>query len=106
MQGVFGVWILTWQMAPIAVISAGLLLVLAAAAATPELSAQLPPPRAFLIILLSPLAVVLWSGLNWAADEGLSGNKVGWRSIVHTAIAVGCALIALVTPYRFRRSPK
>jgi len=106
MQGVFGVWVITWRTASIAVITAGLLLLLAAAAATPELSDQLPPPRAFLLILLSPLVVVLWSGFNWAADEALGGNRIGWRSVVHTALALGCVLIALLTPYVFRHSPK
>jgi len=106
MDGVYGVWLLTWRMAPIPLLAGGLLLLFAAAAVTPWSSARLPPFRAFLIILAPPLLVVFWSGINWDVDEHLPGNKIGWRSIVHTALAIGCVLLALVAPYRFRRSPK
>ena len=106
MNGVYGVWLLTWRMAPIPVLAGGLLFLFATVATTPWCSDRLPPFRAFLIILAPPLLVVFWSGINWAADERLSGNKIGWRSIVHTGLAIACVLSALVAPYHFRRSPK
>jgi hypothetical protein len=105
-QGVFTVWVITFQVAWAAVAIGGVLLALAILASVPGWSERLPPTRAFVLILLSPLAVVVWGGANWATEERLAHEAIHWRSDVLLGLAIAVLGIAIVTPIRFRRSPR
>jgi hypothetical protein len=80
-----------------------MLLAPALLASVPGWSQRLPLPRAFLLILLTPLAVVIWGGVNWAAAERLAADAIHWRSYVLLGLAILVVAIAIVTPIRFRR---
>ena len=66
----------------------------------------MPPSRAVLWTLLSPLALVIWSGANWGAEEDSAPGVIQWRSYVLLALALGVVIIAIATPIRFRRTPQ
>jgi len=106
MQGALTVWVIIFRFAwPVVAIGA-MLLALAFLASVPGWSQRLPPPRAFLLILLSPLAVVVWGGVNWAAEERLAADAIHWRSYVLLGLAILVLAIAIATPIWFRRSPR
>jgi len=105
-QGVVTVWIMTFRSAWPVVASGGILLALAILTWAPGWSDRLPPARAFFLILLSPLAVVVWGGANWAAEESLATEAIHWRSGVLVGLVIVVLAIAIATPIRFRRSPR
>ena len=106
MEGIFGVWIITFRTVWPIVAIGGFLLAVGILASLPAWAGRLPPTRAFLTILLSPLATVLWSGANWAQEEGLAAGAVQWRSYMLLALALCAVAIAIAVPIRFRRTPR
>ena len=106
MQGIVGVWLIPFRAVWPAVAIGGVLLAVAVLAYVPGWAERLPPPRAFFVILLSPLAVVIWGGVNWAAEEHRVGGAAQWRSHVLLALAACVLAIAVYTPIRCRRAPR
>jgi hypothetical protein len=106
MQGVFRILWMTAYTAPL-LVGAGLIFIpLIILAAVPGYREHLPPPRAFLLVLGAPLVVVLWSGLNYAAESALAADAIHWRSFVHIGLSFASAVVAVGVPFHFRRSPK
>jgi len=96
--GILTVWVITWRTIwPVIVVA----LLLVALAITRPGGFAAPPARAFLLILLPPLAVVAWGGANWDAP-----GSTTWRQVVLSGLAIAAAVSALFIAHRFRRSPR
>ena len=106
MEGVLGVWLITFRAAWPAVAIGAVFLAVAMLALAAPWTRDLPPARAFLTILFSPLAVVLWSGVNWAREENLAAGTMPWRSDILLALALCAVIVAIAVPIRYRRSPR
>ena len=84
-NGIAGVALLTWRTGwPVILLGIAPMLV----ALLLRGSRQVPPFRAFVGVLWAPVFMVIWAGLNWAAEEGLSHDTLHWRTIVLLALTI------------------
>ena len=104
MNGIVGVAAIIYNSAWPVVAAEVILLTLAVLPLVRGLADQLPPSRAVLWILLPPLALIVWSGANWGAEEHSPPGLIQWRSYVLLALAIGALIIAIATPIRFRKA--
>jgi hypothetical protein len=75
--------------------------VLVARRATP-----LAPVKAFLLPLMGPILIVVWSGLFWAAEERSHPNRIHWVSWMLYALLAGGLIALACTLVLYRRSPR
>ena len=106
MNSVITVWVITWRIAWPLVLAGGALLGLAGLAAKAERANTLPRTKAVALILATPLSLIVWSGLNWAAEQHLPPRAIGWRSMVLLALAVASIAVATMVALRFRHAPR
>ena len=106
MNSVITVWVITWRIAWPLVLAGGALLALAGLAAKAERETKWPPTKALVLVLGTPLSLIVWSGLNWAAEQHLPARAIGWRSMVLIALAVASVAVATMVAVRFRYAPR
>jgi hypothetical protein len=106
MQAILSLAFMAFEVAWPAVLVGGLFLPLAALARTPDFADKLPPSRAFLLVILSPLVPLIWAGVNWGSEQGLPSAALHWRSDLLLFFLVGAVVIAIGTPIWFRRAPR
>ena len=62
--------------------------------------AWFPPVRAFAAILLSPLPLIVWGGINWTRQTTRDG---GWRALLLDGLALVVVVVSIGVVFRFRR---
>ena len=97
LDAIVTVWVITWRMAWPAVLIGMFLLALSAIR---PLRAALPPPHAFTAILLSPLPMIVWGGVNWTRQTTRDG---GWRALLLDGLALLVVVASIWIVVRFRR---
>lgn len=96
LAAILTVWVITWRMAwPAVLVGLGLLTL----AAIPRLGVW-PPFRAFAAVLLSPLPLIVWAGINWTRQTTRDG---GWRALLLDGLALLVVLTCLGVVFRFRK---
>jgi hypothetical protein len=84
-----------------ALIVLGALSVFGVAAA---LGLRFPPLRAFVALIAPSLILVVWGGINWAAEQQ---SGVGhWRSRVLDALGFASVALMFGVPWLYRREPR
>lgn len=68
-----------------------------------QIQMPLPPRAAFLGTLLPGLLLVIWSGANWAAEEGTRSGY--WRGIVHNMLALLAVVVVVQNVRKYRKAP-
>jgi len=65
---------------------------------------DLAPVSAFLLPVLGPLLIVVWSGTFWAAEARATGGH--WASNVLDALVLASLVVIIGVGVRYRRAPR
>ena len=102
MNGIITVWVITWRVVWPAMLAATLLPV---AAIVARRRIAVPPNAAFLLPVLGPLLIVIWSGLFWAAEQRPTA-AVHWASTILFALVLVSLAVIIWIAVRYRSAPR